>query len=111
MEYSVPESFWAVIIRSLSVRSFWFCAWSGPRWRVDALSGTVKDPSGLPVAGARIEITGENLALPLMVTSDQSGNFSAADLKPGSAVQTASGANGSTGLGRSECGVYGRLRG
>lgn len=51
--------------------------------RADSLSGTVKDPSGLPVAGAKIEITGENLALPLTLTSDQSGSFSAADLKPG----------------------------
>jgi len=56
--------------------------WGGVA-QADTLSGTVKDPSGLPVPGAKIEITGENLAQPLTLTSDQNGNFLLADLKPG----------------------------
>src|SRR5262249_43191858 len=56
----------------------------------DPLTGTVQDPSGLPVAGAKIEISGENLSQPLVLTTDQTGRFSAPDLKPGKyAVQVA----------------------
>jgi len=55
----------------------------GTSLRADTLSGTIKDPSGLPVAGAKIEISGENLAQPIMLTTDQSGKFTAPDLKPG----------------------------
>src|SRR5258708_2722989 len=51
--------------------------------RADTLSGTVKDPAGLTVAGARIEITGEGLPQPLILTSDEAGKFVARDLKPG----------------------------
>jgi hypothetical protein len=49
----------------------------------DTLSGTVKDPSGAVVVGARIEITGGNLSQPLVVTSDASGKFSAPNLASG----------------------------
>ena len=51
--------------------------------RADTISGTVKDPSGAVVAGARIEITGNNLSQPLFLTSDESGRFSAASLSAG----------------------------
>lgn len=51
--------------------------------RADTLTGTVKDPQGLPVAGARIEIAGNNLAQPITLTTDQTGKFAAPDLKPG----------------------------
>ncbi len=51
--------------------------------RADTLTGTVKDPSGLPVAGAKVEISGENLVQPLTLTTDESGKFVAPDLKPG----------------------------
>jgi len=51
--------------------------------RADTLTGTVKDPSGLPVAGAKVEISGENLAQPITLTTDESGKFVAPDLKPG----------------------------
>jgi hypothetical protein len=49
----------------------------------DTISGTVKDPSGSVVTGARIEITGGELAQPLLLTSDDSGKFVAPDLKAG----------------------------
>ena len=49
----------------------------------DTISGTVKDPSGAVVVGARIEITGGNLSQPLVLTSDESGKFSAPNLNPG----------------------------
>ena len=51
--------------------------------RADTISGTVKDPSGLAVAGARIEISGEGLAQSLVVNSDGAGKFAVNDLKPG----------------------------
>src|ERR1700743_3048610 len=34
---------------------------SAPQVRADTISGSIKDPSGAFVAGARIEITGNNL--------------------------------------------------
>lgn len=51
--------------------------------RADTLSGTVKDPSGAVVSGARIELAGGNLTQPLALTSDSSGKFTAPDLAPG----------------------------
>jgi hypothetical protein len=51
--------------------------------RADTISGTVKDPSGAVVAGARIEITGGSLSQPIVLTSDESGKFAAPDLSPG----------------------------
>src|SRR5882757_9008100 len=55
----------------------------GASLRADTVSGTVKDPAGLTVAGARIEITGEGLPQPLILISDEAGKFVARDLKPG----------------------------
>jgi len=43
----------------------------------------VKDPSGAVVVGARIELTGGNLAQALLLTSDESGKFVAANLSAG----------------------------
>ena len=54
-----------------------------PQANADTLSGTVKDPSGAVVAGARIEITGGDLAQALVLTSDESGKFAAANLSAG----------------------------
>src|SRR5437762_6226066 len=51
--------------------------------RADTISGTVKDPSGAVVAGARIEISGSALAEPLVLTSDDTGKFVAANLSAG----------------------------
>ena len=54
-----------------------------PSLRADTISGTVKDPSGAVVPGARIEISGGGLAQPLVLTSDGSGKFAAPNLSPG----------------------------
>jgi hypothetical protein len=51
--------------------------------RADTISGTVKDPSGAVVAGARIEITGNNLPQPIVVESDAIGRFSVLNLTAG----------------------------
>lgn len=51
--------------------------------RADTISGTVKDPSGAVVAGARVEISGESLAQPLVLVSDANGKFAAPNLKAG----------------------------
>jgi Peptidase family M1 domain/Carboxypeptidase regulatory-like domain len=48
-----------------------------------SISGTVQDPSGAVVAGARVEITGATLAHPLVLTSDEVGKFQSPDLTPG----------------------------
>lgn len=56
---------------------------SAMQLRADTISGTVKDPSGLAVGGARIEISGEGLAQSLVVNSDGAGKFAVNDLKPG----------------------------
>jgi hypothetical protein len=50
----------------------------------DAISGTVKDPSGAVVAGARIEITGGALTQAIVLVSDETGKFAAPNLNPGS---------------------------
>ena len=51
--------------------------------RADTISGTIKDPSGAVVEGARIEITGGNLTQAIVLTSDVSGKFTAPDLSAG----------------------------
>jgi hypothetical protein len=52
--------------------------------RADTISGTVKDPSGATVSGAKIELSGPTLPQPLLLTSDDTGKFSAPMLSPGS---------------------------
>ena len=47
------------------------------------ITGTVNDPSGAVIPGARVEITSEELAQPVVVLSDGQGKFAAPDLKPG----------------------------
>src|SRR6202034_1345852 len=59
------------------------CSAFATRLLADTLSGTVKDPSGAVVSGARIEISGANLAQPLVLGSDESGKFSAPHLAAG----------------------------
>ena len=59
------------------------CLVLSPHVRADTISGTIKDPSGAVVTGARIEISGDNLAQPLLLTSDESGKFAAPDLNTG----------------------------
>jgi hypothetical protein len=56
----------------------------GPTWlRSETISGTVKDPSGAVIAGARIEITGGDLTQPVVLSSNGLGEFASPDLKPG----------------------------
>jgi hypothetical protein len=47
------------------------------------ISGTVHDPSGAVIAGARIEITGGDLTQPITLVSDGLGKFASSALKPG----------------------------
>lgn len=47
------------------------------------ISGTVEDPSGAVIAGARIEITSADLAQPVVFDSGGLGKFVSPDLKPG----------------------------
>ena len=54
-----------------------------PQANADTISGTVKDPSGGVVIGARVEISGGNLSQPLVLTSDESGKFVAPNLSAG----------------------------
>jgi Peptidase family M1 domain/Carboxypeptidase regulatory-like domain len=57
---------------------------TAPTWlRSQTISGTVQDPSDAVIAGARIEITGANLAQPVVLSSDATGKFASPVLKPG----------------------------
>ena len=47
------------------------------------ISGTVLDPSGAVIAGARIEISGGDLTQAIVLESDGLGMFTSPDLKPG----------------------------
>jgi hypothetical protein len=49
----------------------------------ETISGTIQDPSGAVIFGARIDITGGNLAQPVELTSDGQGKFTSPDLKTG----------------------------
>ena len=51
--------------------------------RADTITGTIKDPSGAVIAGARVEISGGNLVQPTLLHSDEAGKFAAQDLSPG----------------------------
>ena len=59
------------------------CLVFAPQLAADTISGTVKDPSGAVVAGARIEISGGNLPQALVLSSDESGKFAAPNLSAG----------------------------
>src|SRR6516165_2824951 len=54
-----------------------------PCLHAESISGTVQDPSGAVIPGARIEITGGDLAQAMVLSSDGQGKFSSPDLKPG----------------------------
>jgi hypothetical protein len=49
----------------------------------EVISGTVQDPTGAVIAEAKIEISGGDLAQPILLTSDGAGKFSSPDLKSG----------------------------
>jgi len=59
------------------------CLPGAARLNADSITGTVKDPSGAAVTGARIEITGGTLSQPLVLTTDSEGKFSEPDLSAG----------------------------
>jgi hypothetical protein len=73
----VAHFFYAAIIALL-------CLTLAVRLAADTISGTVMDPSGAVVAGARIEISGGGLAQAIVLTSDETGRFAAPNLNPGS---------------------------
>jgi hypothetical protein len=60
---------------------FWLLGPTG--LRADTISGTILDPSGAVIAGARIEITGGDLVQPVVLSSDGLGKFASPDLKLG----------------------------
>jgi len=68
---------------SLTLALFSICVLSPALLRAETVSGTIQDPSGAVIAGARIEITGGDLTQPLALSSDGLGNFISPDLKPG----------------------------
>jgi Carboxypeptidase regulatory-like domain len=56
----------------------------GPTWLgAETISGTIKDPSGAVIAGARIEISGAELTQSVVLSSDGEGKFTSPNLQPG----------------------------
>jgi hypothetical protein len=69
------------LLSKIALLLFWL---AGPLClHADSISGTIADPSGALIPGARIEITGGDLAHPLVLSSDTVGRFSSPDLTPG----------------------------
>ncbi len=62
---------------------FLFCVAAPLSLHSETISGTVHDPSGAVIVDARIEISGEGLAQPIVLSSDGQGRFSSPDLKTG----------------------------
>jgi hypothetical protein len=60
---------------------FWLAGSAG--LHATTISGTVKDPSGAVIAQARIEISGGDLAQPVVFFSDGLGRFVSPDLRAG----------------------------
>ena len=55
-----------------------------PAWLLaDTISGTIQDPSGAVIGQARVEITGEGLQQPVVLSSDGLGKFASPELKSG----------------------------
>jgi Peptidase family M1 domain/Carboxypeptidase regulatory-like domain len=76
----------AAAIQKPVVRKFLFgllCPLISTHLYAATITGTVKDPSGAVISGARVEITGEGIAQPVALASDGQGKFSSPDLKPG----------------------------
>lgn len=51
--------------------------------QAQVISGTVQDPTGAVIPGARIEIGGGDLTQAIVLTSDETGKFSSPELKSG----------------------------
>ena len=56
---------------------------AGARLAGQTISGTIQDPSGAVIANSRVEITGDLLPQPIVLSSDAVGKFASPDLKPG----------------------------
>jgi Peptidase family M1 domain/Carboxypeptidase regulatory-like domain len=67
----------------LTAAGFFLLFLAPTRLHAQTISGTVQDPSGAVIGGARIEITGASLAQPVVLYSDGVGKFASPDLKPG----------------------------
>jgi hypothetical protein len=67
----------------LKLALFLLCLAAPAGLHAETISGTVADQSGAVIVGARIEIIGEDLAQPVVLSSDALGQFSSPDLKPG----------------------------
>ncbi len=59
-----------------------------PSLRADTLTGTVKDPSGVGVPAARVEVRGEKLAQPIAAMTNEAGKFTIPNLPPGNYTVT-----------------------
>jgi hypothetical protein len=70
---------------SLLLKAALFLLWlTGPTWlHSQTIAGTVQDPSGAVIVDARIEITGGDLAQPLVLSSNGVGEFVSPELKAG----------------------------
>lgn len=69
------------LLPKVALTLFWL---AGPVClHAETISGTVQDPSGALIPGARIEITGGELVQAIVLSSDGQGKFSSPDLKPG----------------------------
>jgi len=67
----------------VQVALFFLCL-VGPTWLgAETISGTIQDSSGAVIAGAQVEITGGNLAQPVVLASDGLGKFASSELKTG----------------------------
>jgi Peptidase family M1 domain/Carboxypeptidase regulatory-like domain len=66
------------------LKTAFFLLWLiGPTWLCsETISGTIKDPSGAVIAGARIEISGAELTQSVVLSSDGQGKFTSPNLKP-----------------------------
>lgn len=59
------------------------CLFATASLYAQTISGTVVDPKGAVIVGARVEITGGDLSAPLLLSTDRLGKFVSPELKPG----------------------------
>ncbi|MGA8152282.1 MAG: carboxypeptidase regulatory-like domain-containing protein [Terriglobales bacterium] len=67
---------------------FLLCFMGASQVCAETISGTIKDPSGAVIVGARIEIIGGDLTQPMVFSSDGLGEFVSPDLKRGTYLVT-----------------------
>jgi peptidase M1-like protein/carboxypeptidase family protein len=88
--YFVPDAIGCVVLPRRTLLSLLpkfalilACLMSPRLLHAETISGTVLDPSGAVIVGAHIEISGEGLSQPIVISSDAQGKFVSPDLKPG----------------------------